>query len=144
MEKLVLLVGFLFIATCATAMEDSAGNRAAQAERYLQATPPKAMFEDMAEKVAYNLPPEDRDEFKAILTKHLDIDALTHSIKKALINNFTADELCSLADFYGSEVGKSAMSKFGAYMAEVMPDIQAEMMKAQAKTNRELQNIEQK
>jgi hypothetical protein len=40
-----------------------------------------------------------------------------------------------LADFYGSPVGKSAMQKFGAYMADVMPAIQAEMLKAQAKMN---------
>jgi hypothetical protein len=99
------------------------------------------MFEDMAEKVAYNLQPKNREEFKAIFTKNLDINSLTVSIKKALINNFTADELCALSDFYGSEVGKSAMSKFGAYMAEVMPDIQAEMMKAQANANRELKTL---
>ena len=46
-------------------------------------------------------------------------------------------ELKALADFYGSAVGKSAMKKFGTYMADVMPDIQAEMIKAQAKANRE-------
>jgi hypothetical protein len=33
------------------------------------------------------------------------------------------------------------MSKFGAYMAEVMPDIQAEMMKAQANANREIKTL---
>ncbi len=39
----------------------------------------------------------------------------------------------ALADFYGSPVGKSAMQKFGAYMAELMPVIEAEVLKAQAK-----------
>jgi hypothetical protein len=38
-----------------------------------------------------------------------------------------------LADFYGSPVGKSAMKKFGAYMADIMPVVQAEIMKAAAK-----------
>jgi hypothetical protein len=52
-------------------------------------------------------------------------------------------ELKALADFYGSPVGKSAMKKFGTYMADVMPDIEAEMIKTQAKA-REEQNSEGK
>jgi hypothetical protein len=41
-----------------------------------------------------------------------------------------------LADFYGSPVGKSAMQKFGAYMADIMPVVQAEIMKAATKMNK--------
>ena len=61
--------------------------------------------------------------------------AVEKAMKKSLIKHFTADELKALADFYGSPVGKSAMKKFGAYMADVMPAIQTEMMKAQAKAS---------
>jgi hypothetical protein len=53
-----------------------------------------------------------------------------------MVKHFTTEELKALADFYGSPVGKSAMQKFGAYMADLMPIIQAEMMKAQAKLSR--------
>jgi hypothetical protein len=53
----------------------------------------------------------------------------------AMIKHFTTDELKALADFYGSPVGKSVMQKFGAYMAELMPTMQAEIVKAQAKAN---------
>jgi hypothetical protein len=45
-----------------------------------------------------------------------------------------------LADFYGSPVGKSAMQKFGAYMADIMPTMEAEIMKAQAKLNQSMPN----
>jgi hypothetical protein len=51
----------------------------------------------------------------------------------AMVKHFTTEELKALADFYGSPVGKSAMQKFGAYMADLMPTMQAEIMKAQAK-----------
>lgn len=142
MKKILFLIIAFFIASNAFAMEDSVKNREKEAERYLQVAPPKAMFDDVAEKVALNLPPEKRSEFKQLLKKHLDIDALIQSMKRAMVNNFTADELSALADFYGSKVGKSAMTKFGAYMADVMPDIQAEMIKAQTKANRELQDTE--
>jgi len=144
LKNLMLIIIAICVATSSFAMENSLPNREEQAERYLETTPPAAMFQDMAEKVALNLPPEKRDEFKALLTKHIDINSLTKIMKDAMVNTFTADELSALADFYGSDLGKSSMAKFGLYMAEVMPGLQAEIIKAQAKANRELQNIEQK
>ena len=36
----------------------------------------------------------------------------------------------ALADFYGSKAGKSAMEKFGLYMAEIMPPLQKELERA--------------
>jgi hypothetical protein len=35
-------------------------NRRKEAQRYLQATPPKAMFADLADKTAMKLPPDQR------------------------------------------------------------------------------------
>jgi len=119
----------------AAPLPDTPENRRREAERYLRATPPKEMFADMAEKGAMNLPPADRQKFKESLTSALDIDALSKAIVEAMVKHFTAEELKALADFYGSPVGKSAMGKFGAYMAELMPVIQAEMTKALAKAN---------
>ena len=122
---------------CAT---DTPETRRHEAERYLQATPAKALFEDMADKMAANLPPEQREPFKRMMTTQLDIAALTKAMTDAMVKHFTTEELKALADFYGSPVGKSAMQKFGAYMADLMPVIEAEMMKAQAKVNQLLPN----
>lgn len=69
--------------------------------------------------------------------KYIDINAMTKFMKDAMVKNFTADELKALADFYGSPVGKSAMKKFGVYQADVMPNIQAEIAKAQTKASQE-------
>ncbi|MGB9475356.1 MAG: hypothetical protein WCE87_09835, partial [Candidatus Udaeobacter sp.] len=46
------------IMSCALAFSasDTPETRRREAERYLQATPPKALFEDMADKMAANLP----------------------------------------------------------------------------------------
>jgi hypothetical protein len=138
MKYLQVAVAVLLMACTAWALDDTADNRGIQADRYLETTPPRDLFQDVAEQVSANLPPPDRQRYKDLMTKHLDIDALTKAIKVALVNHFTADELKALADFYGSSVGKSAMKKFGAYMTEVMPSIQAEMGKAEAKANREM------
>jgi len=112
---------------------DTPETRRKEAERYLQVSPPKALFEDMADKMAANLPADQRDQFKKLMTTEVDIAALSKAMTDAMVKNFTTEELKALADFYGSPVGKSAMQKFGAYMADIMPVMQAEIMKAAAK-----------
>jgi hypothetical protein len=119
---------------------DTPETRRHEAERYLQATPPKALFEDIADKMAANLPPDQRDQFKRMMTTQLDIAALTKAMTDAMVKHFTTKELKALADFYGSAVGKSAKQKFGAYMADIMPAMQAEIIKARAKLNQSLPN----
>jgi hypothetical protein len=140
-SNLTLTILTLFI-SCALAFgaPDTPDTRRHEAERYLQATPPKALFEDMADKMAANLPPDQRDQFKKLMTSQLDIAALTKAMIDSMVKHFTTEELKALADFYGSPVGKSAMQKFGAYMADIMPAMEAEIMKAQAKLNQSMPN----
>ena len=142
MQKQIFALAILALCTSTFALgaTDTPETRRREAERYLQATPPKAMFEDIADKMAVNLPPADREKFKQMLTSQLDIQALTKTMTDAMIKHFTTEELKALADFYGSPVGKSAMRKFGAYMADLMPTIQTEIVKAQAKANQSLPN----
>ena len=148
MRRLLSAV-FICIAVNAPALDDTPANRTAEAERYLKTTPPEALFKDAADQMAMTLPPESRKEFKDLMTKYVDIAAITKVMKDAMVKNFTADELKALADFYGSPVGQSAMKKFGVYMADVSPAVQAEMLKAhaeaikaQAAANREKQDPE--
>ena len=136
------IVLVLLMASMSFALEDTAFNRLTQAERYLAVTPPKDIFQDAAEQMAMNIDPSQRQTFKDLITKHLDIEALTKTMKDTMVKHFTADELKALADFYGSVEGKSSMRKFGAYMADVMPSVQAEMVKAIAKANREVADTE--
>src|SRR5438477_13211013 len=135
-QTFTLTILILFISCGFTfSAPDTPETRRLEAERYLQATPPKALFEDMADKMTMNLPPDQRQQVKRMMTAELDIAALTKAMTDAMVKHFTTEELKALADFYGSPIGKSAMQKFGAYMADVLPAIQAEMQKAQAKLN---------
>jgi hypothetical protein len=131
-----LIAGLTAGGVSAQSIADNPENRRRQAERYLQVTPPKALFEDMAKKMAVNIPASERQQFIQMFTSQLDMNALTKAMTDALVKHFTAEEIKALADFYGSPVGKSAMSKFGDYMADLMPVIQSEMMKAQAKATK--------
>ena len=143
MQKQIFVLVVLTLCASSTVIlsaTDTPETRRREAERYLQATPPKAMFEDMADKMAANLPAAEREKFKQMLTSQLDIPALTKAMTDAMVKHFTTEELKALADFYGSPVGKSAMQKFGAYMADVMPTMEAEITKAQTKASQSLPN----
>ena len=103
MQKQIFALAVLTLCTSSTFVlgaADTPETRRREAERYLQATPPKALFEDMTDKMAVNLPPADREKFKQSLTSQLDIPALTKAMTDA--KHFTTEELKALADFYGS------------------------------------------
>ena len=139
-KQIIILAVTLLTSSLFVLGADTPETRRNEAERYLQVNPPKALFEDMADKMAANFPPDQREQFKHMMTADLDIAALSKAMTDAMVKHFTTEELKALADFYGSPVGKSAMQKFGAYMADLMPILQAEILKAQAKLNQSLPN----
>ncbi len=73
-QKLVVL---LVLTVCAWSpifsAPDTPETRRKEAERYLQVSPPKALFEDMADKMAANIPADQRDQFKKLMTTEVDI-----------------------------------------------------------------------
>ena len=138
-KSMTVLAVVVLVCASAWALEDNKANRKKEADRYLVAMPVREMFADMAEQMGKNMPAAQRKAFKDLMTKHIDIPAMEKAIKTAMVKHFTTDELKALADFYSSPVGKSAMKKMGSYMADLMPVIQAEVLKAQAKANKEAQ-----
>lgn len=111
-------------------------NRQLQAERYLQVNSANDIFQDIAERTQHALPETERQPFIDMMTKHLDLETLNATMKQSLIKHFSAEEIAVLADFYSQPAAKSAMSKMGIYMADVIPVVQAEMFKAQQKALR--------
>lgn len=129
---LLLLVSSSVIAQ---AIPDSPENRQHQAERYLATMSPRDLVREAVERAASSLPPEQKDEFKENIAAHFDFESLSNAMKAAMVEHFSADELKALADLYSSSVGKSAKSKFGAYMADVATALQAEISKARARVD---------
>jgi hypothetical protein len=137
--KLLVVAPLLFLAAApARALDDTPANRGQQADNYLRAVPPESLMKEMATKIAATIPENQRAPFIAMMTKNLDLKAMTDLMRDAMVKNFTADELKALADFYGSPVGKSAMAKMGTYMADAMPRMIAELQKAQALTMQQM------
>lgn len=133
--RLLLLCccGALTLALPAFGIDDTPENRAKEADRYLEAAAPREMLDEMTTQMAVAVPDAEKGRFKELLTKHFNYESFTKSMKDAMVRHFTATELAALADFYSSEVGKSAMKKMGAYTAEIMPLVQTEILKAQQK-----------
>lgn len=153
MTRWLSIALFLIMASVAAAMEDTPENREQQVDRYLQAVPPQPMFEDLMNKMFKNLPADQRNMLTGD-TKNFDFDALNKLTRSAMLKTFTADELAALADFYGSPVGRSAMSKMGDYMVALMADfmplmdaemarITAEVEKAEADYKKQLEESDQ-
>ncbi len=129
------LVIFIFLTVCPAIVigqdvEDTQDNRIIAAERYLKTTSMSSLMNDAVEKIAYRLPAGKRQEFKLFMGKYVRIKVLEDAALNNMVKHFTVPELNALADFYGSPVGKSAMGKFGLYMADIMPVVTTELKRA--------------
>jgi len=121
---LVLSLGSVFALA-----QDTTASREAAVDRYLRAVPMAKMLEDTFAEISKQLPIEQRAQFIRNMKKIVRADYLEQLSRQSMIKTFTTDELNALADFYGSKHGASAMVKFGAYMGQVMPAIQAEVQR---------------
>jgi hypothetical protein len=134
----ILILCLALTCTCrGVAPDDTPLARSQEADRYLAATPPAELLSSLVNQMAKSVPADQRQAFIDTMSKNLDMEALTRAMKAAMVKDFNTEELKALADFYGSPVAKSAMQKLGTYMADVMPAIQAEVIKAVAKTTQE-------
>ncbi|MFM2317576.1 MAG: hypothetical protein RLZZ215_197 [Pseudomonadota bacterium] len=131
--KLLFFLSIFALTTLAFALEDNLKHRQTQAERYLEANPPKAMAQALADQTVTMLPEAERKPYLDMLTKYLDVKMIHQAMHNSLVKHFTADELEVLANFYSNPEAKSALAKMDSYMAEVLPVLQTEMLKAQQK-----------
>jgi hypothetical protein len=127
-----------FLATILTSLHaegvaDTPENRQQQAQRYLQATSPKGIPDDIVEQLAMNEAPADRGQFKAAVLAKFDKAAVTKIMMASLTERLSAEELKALADFYGSPIGKSALSKVNDCWADIFSSIQKEVASAVTK-----------
>ena len=125
-------IAFIALALCASAVsaQDSLADRKAAAAKYQSVMPMTKMLEDSYSELAKQLPQDKRADFIAKMKQTIRVDTLERIALDSMIKTFTADELNALADFYGSKLGRSAIQKFGIYMGQVMPAIQAEIQRA--------------
>ena len=127
MRVLMLL---LLLPACHALASDTEQERVAAAKRYLEVAQMSRITDDTVTELAKSLPAEQRGKFLQFMREAVRPEVLERAALASMVKVFTTQEINALADFYGSPVGKSAMSKFGLYMADVMPVIQQEMLRA--------------
>lgn len=124
--RIAVVSAVLSVASVSVLAQDTAENRAAAADRYLSVMPMTQIIDDvfteLAKQPPYNKQPQLIEQIKKVYR----VDFVEKVSQEAMIKIFTADEINAMADYYGSKSGSSAMRKFGAYMGQVMPIIQAE------------------
>jgi hypothetical protein len=126
-----VLAALVFATTAAIAQPvDTPQTRRAAAERYAKISDVPKLLREMVDGMAPNLPAEHRDSFRTLMLQNTRAEFVEAAMIVAMTKHFTTGELNALADFYGSEIGRSAMAKFGGYMGDIMPLMQAEMVRA--------------
>ena len=123
-----LVLGFFLFSVQNISAEDSKEARTQAAERYLAVGPISQLLDDTFREMSKSLPEAIREGFVAQMRIVVRADVLEAATRASLVRHFTVDELNAMAEFYSSPHGASAMRKFGAYMADVMPAIQEEMI----------------
>ncbi len=113
-----------------TFAQDTQVTRQAAMERYIRAVPMAKILEDTYSELAKQVPAEMRVEFVSSMRKLVSVDKIDAIARQAMLKTFTTNELNALADFYSSQYGSSAMGKFGAYTAEIMPPLMQEIQRA--------------
>ena len=105
---------------------DTLENRRIAAERYLTAASPAEIIADGIRELAALRPVAQREEAARRMHELVQPDRMASIMMEALVKRFTAQELEALAGFYGSDIGRSIIRKFGAYNADIWPQIRAE------------------
>ncbi len=118
-----------------TVVEDTPENRRQAAQEYLRIVPPGELMQDATDKMAESMSEPLRTNFVAAMAQ-VDLVRLNQAMLDGMVKRFTVPEINALSDFYGSTEGRSVMKKFGAYMSDVMPVMQAEIAEAMTRAKR--------
>lgn len=79
---------------------------------------------DISRKIALDGMP---NELRPTAEKVLTVAFFEEMVVKALEKHYTPEEIVAMADFFGSDVGKKAMMKYGDFLVEVSGAIQKKM-----------------
>ena len=132
--KLVVHICFILTLSSLSAcsQSNSPEQRIEAARQYLQVTSVSTIVDGGIAEYVGNLPMDQRASAVEKLRTAIQPDSVEKIAINALVKTFTTEELNALTEFYGSDVGKRAVNKFGAYSAEVMPNIRKEIQRAAA------------
>ena len=117
---------------------DSTAARRAAAQRYVSSIPSESVFDEMVATLSQQVPSDRREEFVTLMRKFVPVDAMEAVTIETMSRHFTVDEIDAMTRFQGSPEGKAIMGKLGAYMGELMPQVQREVLRALEQAREEM------
>ena len=126
--SLMLALGCTGLACAQT--DDSPEARAKAVDRYFQVVSLRDMLTDMVIEIAKQLPPDDREIFKALILKHVRLEVVETAAKQSLTKHLTVAEINVFTEFLQRPEGKSGIAKMKYYYADILPVVQTEMDRA--------------
>lgn len=134
--------GLLASYAMAAAAPDSPDSRTRAATHLAEAIDMQSRIDDYLVKMTRDLQPGEREKFRALVKKHLRVAVLRDLQIKSLANTFTIRELNALEAFWRTEDGRAILTKYGTYLAAVMPPIDAEIEREIAEIKVEVEKDE--
>jgi hypothetical protein len=132
LRAMLVLVAAVGLLAQAPVAPDSPEGRRLAAERYLAAMPFDDIVAEMIRELSRGVPEQDRDRFVRLMQSTVRPYFLKHLTIENLVKHFTVDEIDAMTRFNASPEGRSILKKFGPYMADLMPAIQAELLRVAA------------
>jgi hypothetical protein len=119
---------FCLASNSAHALEDTRGNRLAQAERYVDGLDVRRLWDALSTGMLANVPAEKRNDAKRALDR-VNLEHVRAIFVDVSVQVFTADELAAMADFYSSPAGRAIFSKTQQFYAMASPALEQEIRK---------------
>ncbi len=113
-----------------TPVADNEQNRMAAAKEYLKIDQPQELLQEMTAGVAGHLPQQFHKPFETVISSQALKDAVYQVALKALVKDFSTNEIKAMTAFYSTPEGRIILRKERAYKAEVFSGINTELMTA--------------
>ena len=126
--KTILLALTLFLST--SLLADDYDKRLEAAYRYLEARPVSELWNKAIAEMIKASPYSEKNRVRRI-KDYGDLKNLEKGFLEHLTNEFTAEELNTLADFFGSEAGRSAWNTLQKVRPKFSETLLTELQKAQ-------------
>jgi len=126
---------FLSVPASINAAEpDTPEARARLVDEYFSYMPMSKMMSEMVQGVSKQVPENQRPMFVDTLTKNMRFDVIESAARQSLAKHLTLSELELFVEFIKHPEARSAMDKMKFYMADLLPVIRQEVIRASQMT----------
>ena len=116
--------------TSIAATEDTPEARAKLVDEYFTYMPMSKMMDEMVQEVSKQIPEPRRAQFIDTLTKNMRFEVIEAAARESIAKHLTVTELEVFVAFIKKPEARSAMDKMKYYMADLLPVIQEELIRA--------------